>query len=138
MPTYTVKIEASGDREIWQALAPAETVEDDGTAAEVAAFVAGNQTVAKSGVWRVRVWIGDDTGVEPAAEYERSEAEVADELLGVLTRITSRRTKLIEELDAQRDSLVRELMRTSVARKRIASAADVSEPRLYQIRDGRR
>lgn len=138
MTTYTVKIEASGGNGIWQAMAPAETIEDDGTAEELASFVAGNQTVAKSGTWRVRVWVGDDTGVEPAAEYERPESEVADELLAALTRVTARRARLVEELDAQRDSLVRELMGTSAPRGRIASAAGVKEARLYQIRDGRR
>lgn len=141
MPTYTVQIQASGlDRDIWQTLSPAETIEDDLTAAELAQWVAGNQNVAKSGTWRVQVWDGADadTGTEPTAEWVRPEAEVADELMTVLTEVTARRTELIEQMDAQRDSLVRDLMQTRASRERIAAAAGVSVPRLYQIRDGRR
>lgn len=44
----------------------------------------------------------------------------------------------LEDLGERREDLVRLLMGTSVPRKRIAEAAGLSEPRLYQIRDGRR
>lgn len=41
------------------------------------------------------------------------------------------------EMTAERDSLIRFLMTTEIPRKKIAEAGLVSEPRLYQIRDGR-
>lgn len=72
MTTYTVEIQASNaDRTIWQALAPAETIETDDTAAEVAADTAANQNLAEGSDWRVRVWEGDDadTATEPTAEH---------------------------------------------------------------------
>lgn len=54
----------------------------------------------------------------------------------MLTELEDIKTKSAE-LDERRDELVRTLMSSSVARKRIAAAAGLSEPRLYQIRDGR-
>lgn len=72
MTTYTVEIQASNaDRTIWQAVAPAETVETDDTAAELAADTAANQNIAEGSDWRVRVWEGDgaDTATEPTAEH---------------------------------------------------------------------
>lgn len=72
MPTYTIEIQASNDDQtIWQTLAPAETIDSDDTAAEVAAEVAANQTIAEGSNWRVRVWEGADadTGTEPAAVH---------------------------------------------------------------------
>ncbi|MFC7276209.1 hypothetical protein ACFQS1_19630 [Paractinoplanes rhizophilus] len=57
-----------------------------------------------------------------------------DQMLAELAEVAAR----LAELDERRDELVRGLMRTSVARKQIASAARLSEPRLYQIRDRRR
>jgi hypothetical protein len=45
----------------------------------------------------------------------------------------------LEDLGYRRDELIRSLMGTkSVPRKEIAAAAGLKEPRLYQIRDGRR
>lgn len=72
MTAFTVQIEASNaDGTIWQALAPAETVDSDDTAAELAAEVAANQNIAEGSNWRVRVWDGEDadTGTDPAAEH---------------------------------------------------------------------
>lgn len=72
MTAYTVAIQASNaDQSIWQTLAPAETVETDDTADELAAEVAAHQNLADGSNWRVRVWEGEDadTGVEPAAEH---------------------------------------------------------------------
>lgn len=77
------------------------------------------------------------TAIETAYEHDlNSSAE--DLMLAELEDIIAKRAKLTAELDERRDELVRSLMKTSVARKRIAAAADLSEPRLYQIRDGRR
>lgn len=133
MPTYTVRIEASNsDGTIWQALAPAENVTEDATAAEIAEWTASNQDVAEGTGWRVRVWNGADADEhsEPAAEYVAGEDDLISEL-----RMTRAR---VAELTDQRDNLVRQLMETDVARGRIAEAAGVKEARLYQIRDGRR
>lgn len=141
MPTYTVQIEASAlNREIWQALAPAETVEDEGTPDEVAEAVARNQNIAEGGTWRVRVWTGKDadTGIQPAGEYERPKSEVIDELIDELGSIVAQRDRVVEELDSQRDALIRALMGTDVPRDRVAATAGLKVARLYQIRDGRR
>lgn len=61
---------------------------------------------------------------------------LTDTMLARLRKIAVERARLEEE----RDEIVRFLMTNEprVARKRIAEAADLSEPRLYQIRDGRR
>lgn len=78
--TYTVQIEASNEAgDIWQALAPAETfdladwIADWGgtnwTPDQIAQTVAKHQDVADGDNWRVRVWTGADTGIEPTAEY---------------------------------------------------------------------
>jgi hypothetical protein len=68
---YTTQIEGgNADGTIWQALDPAEMIEDEGTAQEVADWIAQNQTLADSTTnWRVRVWEGHDadTSTEPAA-----------------------------------------------------------------------
>jgi hypothetical protein len=62
----------------------------------------------------------------------------------LLTETMLRRLRKIvverARLEKERDEVVRFLMTHDprVARKMIAEAADVSEPRLYQIRDGRR
>jgi len=64
-----------------------------------------------------------------------AEVEAADEdLVRELTIVAAE----IDTKMARRDLLVQSLMDTPVARKRIAEAAKLSEPRLYQIRDGRR
>ena len=79
--TYTVEIQASNaDRDIWQALAPAETVTEVGTAGEIAQMVALNQNVADGDNWRVCVWDGADadTGVEPAHIWEPPRLDLAD------------------------------------------------------------
>lgn len=47
-------------------------------------------------------------------------------------------TLFIREKTAERDSLIRAAMKTEIPRGKIAEAADLSEARLYQIRDGRR
>lgn len=68
---YTVVVEVSDEAgELWQAAHPSENACGD-SAAEVARWVATNQTVAEGGGWRVRVWAGHDadTKVGPAAEY---------------------------------------------------------------------
>lgn len=66
---FTVVVEAEAG-ENWQAVQPAENASGD-SAAEVATWVASNQTVADGDSWRVRVWAGHnaDTDTEPAAEY---------------------------------------------------------------------
>jgi hypothetical protein len=133
MTNYTVLIEASDSREeSWQALAPAEVASSDDSAAEVASWVAGNQNVADGDHWRVRVWHGADadTSTEPAVEYTSADL-VLDELRGNRDRAAG--------LDGRRDELIRQLMAMDpiVPRAEIAEAARVSEPRLYQIRDGR-
>jgi hypothetical protein len=72
MTSYTVLIEASDeDQTSWQALAPAENVQEDGSACEVAEMTALDQNIAVGSWWRVRIWEGAnaDTGTEPAAEW---------------------------------------------------------------------
>ncbi len=133
MANYTVLIETGDSRDgIWQALAPAENTSSDDSAVEVAAWVAANRNVADGDHWRVRVWSGTDadTGTTPAAEYTGADLAL-DELCGNRDRAAG--------LDARRDELVRKLMamEPTVPRAEIAKAARVSEPRLYQIRDGR-
>lgn len=68
-----------------------------------------------------------------------------DQMLTELEALPGRYAELEREvadrrgaLDEKRRALVTALMKTSVARERIASAAGVKTPRLYQIRDGRR
>ncbi len=46
--------------------------------------------------------------------------------------------KEILERTHERDSLIRAAMKTELPRAKIAAAADLTEARLYQIRDGRR
>ncbi len=46
--------------------------------------------------------------------------------------------KEILERTHERDSLIRSAMKTEIPRAKIAAAADLTEARLYQIRDGRR
>jgi len=71
MATYTVQIEAGDvDGAVWQAVAPSETIETEETAAELAAWVATNQTVADGWRWRVLVWTGDEPDGDPAAIHE--------------------------------------------------------------------
>lgn len=65
---YTAEIQASTpDGNVWQALHPAETVfaKPGETAQDIAEWVAGNQTIADGGNWRVVVWRGEDMGAEP-------------------------------------------------------------------------
>lgn len=74
-----------------------------------------------------------------ATAYEHDLNSTTETLmLDELEDIRRRRGELVTELDERRDELVRTLMGTSVARKRIADAAGLKEARLYQIRDGRR
>lgn len=69
MPTWTVQIEAANaSGEIWQALHPAETMQEEATAQEVAEMVVQNQTIVDphdSGLWRVLVWAGSDPTGQP-------------------------------------------------------------------------
>jgi len=91
-------------------------------------------------LWNADAEILTPDGVEVVTEaisegyarkiWSTAEAGMIDELYDV----TARQQELIE----RRDQLIRSLMGTSVARAEIAAAARVSEPRLYQIRDGRR
>lgn len=70
-------------------------------------------------------------------EHERSQHEVAAITLIRLENVVTQASAL----SRQRDELVRDLMSmpaSLVPRRDIAEAAEVSEPRLYQIRDGRR
>ena len=60
MSTYTVQIEAGNlDGTVWQAYGPSETIDDAGTAEDVAEWAANNQNVAYDN-WRVLVWAGAD------------------------------------------------------------------------------
>lgn len=77
------------------------------------------------------------TAIETAYAHDLNSTG-EDHMLAELEDVAAKRRRLVGELDERRDELVRSLMRTSVARKRIAAAAELSEPRLYQIRDGRR
>lgn len=73
MPTYTFEIQASDTTgRIWQAMAPAETVESTDSPDKVAADIAYNQNLAEGDNWRVRVWIGADadTYTDPDGEYD--------------------------------------------------------------------
>ena len=66
MNQYTVLIEEHDDSEdAWLPLAPAENVENEGTAEELARWTADNDTMAAAGGWRVRVWDGPDA--DPSA-----------------------------------------------------------------------
>jgi hypothetical protein len=64
----------------------------------------------------------------------RHDADRIKAVLAELEEITAKR----QQLGDRRDEIVRDLMQTSVARKRLARAAGLKEARLYQIRDGRR
>lgn len=74
MTTYYVEIQA-GNREgtSWQTVAPADPVTDwDGSAQELADWVASNQNVANGDRWRVLIWDSEDTHGEPVAEHEQA------------------------------------------------------------------
>lgn len=79
MEIFTVEIQAgSEDHNLWQALAPAETVRGE-SAADVAREVARNQDVATGpGPWRVVVWDGDLTGGGHSAPRATEAAYVLD------------------------------------------------------------
>lgn len=69
MAAYTVEIQAGNDEgTVWQAMEPAETVEESCDAEDVAHIAAGNQNVIDpdGGPWRIVVWSGDTTDSEPA------------------------------------------------------------------------
>ena len=92
MGTYTVQVEAYGD-DIWQALAPAETMDAD-SAMDAAHWTATNQDLADGDNWRVCVWFGADTSTEAAhLEYASDESvhmvRTSDEE-GVETMTTTR------------------------------------------------
>lgn len=78
---------------------------------------------------------GIETTWAPAANLcVMRRAAATDDMLAELESIPPK----VQQMISRRDELVRALMETSVKRSRIAEAADVKEPRLYQIRDGRR
>lgn len=95
-------------------------------------------------LWNADAEILTPDGVEVvmtaiATAYDHDLNSTAENhMLDELEDITRRRAELVSELDERRDELVRTLMGTAVARKRIADAAGLKEARLYQIRDGRR
>lgn len=65
---YTVEIQASNaDGTIWQALAPAETVDGADSAGDAAMMVGFNQNITEGSNWRIAVWDGADadTGTTP-------------------------------------------------------------------------
>jgi hypothetical protein len=73
MTAYTVQLEVSGDHNatVWQAAGPSETVDDPGTARDVAEWAANNQNVAYHH-WRIVVWEGADadTSSPPACVFD--------------------------------------------------------------------
>jgi hypothetical protein len=72
---YTVIVEELDESaDVWEPLAPAETVTNDGSAEEVARWTASNQTMAAAGNWRVRVWEGADAD-QDQPEAASSEVE---------------------------------------------------------------
>ncbi len=72
-------------------------------------------------------------GAVEAAEAQELYGTVATQALEALAE----KAAAARETTAERDSLIRFLMTTEIPRKKIAEAGLVSEPRLYQIRDGR-
>lgn len=77
---YTVEIQAGNeDGTIWQAMHPAETVTDNGSAEQVALDVYSNQNLLDGGPWRIAVWNGADadTGLDPA--YTLDDQQVRDQ-----------------------------------------------------------
>lgn len=95
-------------------------------------------------LWNIDVETLTSDGVDVvlaaiATAYEQDLSSTAEtQMLEELEDITRRRAEVVAELDERRGELVRTLMSTGVARKRIAQAAGLKEARLYQIRDGRR
>lgn len=82
MATYTVEIQAGNDDgTIWQAMHPAENINDNGSAEQVALDVFGNQNLLddSDGPWRIAVWNGSDadTGLKPA--YTLDDQQVRDQ-----------------------------------------------------------
>ncbi len=72
-------------------------------------------------------------GAVAAADAQDLYGTVATQALEAL----SERAVAAREATEERDALIRFLMTTEIPRKKIAEAGLVSEPRLYQIRDGR-
>lgn len=141
--TYTVQIQASNsDQTIWQALHPAENVEADETTTLdlIAEDVADDQNIAEGGDWRVCVWAGADadTGTEPDYIYD---ATADDKILGRIADAADavrQAQDIVSQREAARDELIREAMRSGVRVGKVAAAAELSEPRLWQIRRGTR
>jgi prevent-host-death family protein len=82
---FTVEIQApNANHTVWQALAPAETVTDYTNAADLARDTALNQNIADGDNWRVVVWEGEDTGIQPAYIHDGGPlltiAELAQEI----------------------------------------------------------
>jgi hypothetical protein len=108
MSTYTVEIQAGGD-DIWQALAPAETVDTrewggDWTAEDVARTTADHQTLAEGTDWRVCVWIGADAdiGMQPdAVAYPPENSDEEDQPAYRISRDGLAPLALPVELEAQ-------------------------------------
>jgi hypothetical protein len=122
----------------------AQQREIDFTAARDVVSTYAGQISDDPDLWSADSETLSDDGVEVvltaiATAYEHDLNSTGEgHMLDELEDITRRRAELVAELDDRRDQLVRTLMGTSVARKRIAEAAGLKEARLYQIRDGRR
>lgn len=89
MSNYTIEIQAgNAEGTIWQAMQPAETVNDPGTAEQVALDTLTNQNVLDlddGGPWRIAIWNGAnaDTNTEPAhilddVTFRDSQADALD------------------------------------------------------------
>lgn len=144
MTTYTVQIEAHGTDDIWQALAPAETIEHDGDAEQVAADVDANQTVADGHGYRILVWHGADadTSSTPAVDYRPaargagSVDEIADEgtLLDEGAEIAERLRQAEEDVKDVRgelDAWMRKAVRSGLPKSRIAEAVGSSRQTVH-------
>lgn len=111
-------------------------------------------------VWRIGLWPGLDADTSGEPEFVvgpwtisnevRTPGQVYEEDLEALGQTLGREISpesLLKELaenrnmrlalEERRDTVIRILMKTDTKRGKIAAAAGVSEPRLYQVRDNR-
>lgn len=91
MPLYTVEIQAGNDDgTIWQAMEPAETVMDSGSAEQVALDTIGNQTILDltegGGPWRIAVWNGANADTKTAPGFVLDDQQYRDAQADALDR----------------------------------------------------
>jgi hypothetical protein len=160
MSEYTIQFQRSDDEgDSWTPFGEAETLEDVTDIRTSLDHIAADADIdlPEASTWRIWAWPGSEVGDGTNFEAESGPwmADTAEDKAWALQQLPEELSpdRLLAELEElrdlvqagieRRDRVVRVLMTidakvVKVPRARIAAAAGVSEPRLYQIRDGRR